>query len=423
MNILHIVAGELTGGAARGAYWLHSGLRKLGIDSKIFTNSKITFDDNTVITISKSRVSKLMNILRNQVDQFFVLFYRKKKKTLFSPGLIGFNFTRHKEYKEADIIHLHWICGGFVNIRHLKNIHKPIIWTLRDMWPMTGGCHYSMECNKYEIGCGNCPQLNSNHISDLSKITISRKIKYLPKNTNIVGISNAISDSAKKSAVFKHFDIQTIPNNISTDEFFPIDKDQARQFLGIKTNKRIILTGAANIQDYYKGFDKYLEALHFLDKSKYFLCFFGHIDTAILKTVEFEHRSFGFFYDSVSLRLLYNCADVFVVPSVMEAFGKTLVESMSCGTPVVCFNTSGPKDIVSHKIDGYKAKPFESEDMAKGIEWVINESDYGELCKNARKKAIEEFDTMVIAKKYSDLYKVSLMDLSVHSSELQTKNY
>ncbi|MHB9292425.1 putative D-inositol-3-phosphate glycosyltransferase [Hollandina sp. SP2] len=421
MNILHIVAGELTGGAARGAYWLHCGLRKLGIDSNIFTNSKITFDDNTVITISKSKTSKLMNILRTQVDQFFVLFYRKKQKALFSPGLIGFNFTKTKEYKEADIIHLHWICGGFINIRHLKNIHKPIIWTLRDMWPMTGGCHYSMDCNRYEIGCGNCTQLNSNHIFDLSKIIINRKIKYLSKMINIVGISNTLSDSAKNSTVFRNYNIQTIPNNINTDEFFPVDKDMARQFLGIKTNKRIILTGAVHIQANYKGFDKYLETLYFLDKSKYFLCFFGYLNTVILKTIEFEHRSFGFVYDSISLRLLYNCADVFVVPSVMEAFGKTLVESMSCGTPVVCFDASGPKDIVSHKIDGYKAKPFESEDMARGIEWIINESDYSELCNNARKKAIQEFDSTVIAKKYRDLYKVSLMDYQ-YSIGLQTKD-
>jgi glycosyltransferase involved in cell wall biosynthesis len=109
------------------------------------------------------------------------------------------------------------------------------------------------------------------------------------------------------------------------------------------------------MHSYYKGFDKFLEALYFLDKSKCFLCFFGYTDTAILKSVEFEYPSFGFLHDGISLRLLYNCADIFVVPSIMEAFGKTLVESMSCGTPVVCFDASGPKDIVFHKVDGYRA--------------------------------------------------------------------
>jgi len=91
----------------------------------------------------------------------------------------------------------------------------------------------------------------------------------------------------------------------------------------------------------------------------------------------------------------------------MDAFGKTLAEAMACETPVVCFDATGPKYIVDHKVNGYKAKPFDIRDLANGIDWVLNlnEKEYTYLCKNAREKVLREFDSRVIAKKYIELYK------------------
>ena len=362
MKILHIVSGDLNGGAARGAYWLHSGLKELNIDSKIFTNSKITLGDNSVVTINNSKKRKAINIIRGQLDNLFPLFYRKRKKIIFSSSFFGVDFTKTNEYKEADIVHLHWINGSFVNIKHLGKIEKSIVWTMRDMWPMTGGCHYAMECDKYKTGCGNCEQLNSHSSYDLSKFILNRKKKYLPKDMKIVGISHWLSDEAKKSELFKDYDVRTISNNIDSKEFFPVDKDIARKILGIKSSKKIILVGSTNLKDFYKGFDKYLEAIKQLDKEKYFLCFFGNVDKNVVSDLGFEYKSFGYLNDNISLRLIYSCANVFVAPSLMDAFGKTIAESMGCGTPVVCFDATGPKDIVTHKVDGYKVESFKSGD-------------------------------------------------------------
>ena len=404
MKILHIVAGDLNGGAARGAYWLHSGLKELNIDSKIFTNSKITLGDNSVVTINNSKKRKAINIIRGQLDNLFPLFYRKRKKIIFSSSFFGVDFTKTNEYKEADIVHLHWINGSFVNIKHLGKIEKSIVWTMRDMWPMTGGCHYAMECDKYKTGCGNCEQLNSHSSYDLSKFILNRKKKYLPKDMKIVGISHWLSDEAKKSELFKDYDVRTISNNIDSKEFFPVDKDIARKILGIKSSKKIILVGSTSLQDFYKGFSKYLEAIMQLDKEKYFLCFFGNVDKNVVSDLGFEYKCFGYLNDNVSLRLVYSCANVFVAPSLMDAFGKTIAESMGCGTPVVCFDATGPKDIVSHKVDGYKAESFKSDDLSSGIEWILNNKNYEELCQKARNKVVGEFDSVVVAKKYIDLY-------------------
>lgn len=407
MKILHIIGGDLSDGAARGAYWLHCGLLSLGVESKVLTNSFTTLGDPTVITVSNNKIAKLFTLIRNNLDSIPLFFYRNKKKVIFSSGFWGFDFTRTDEYKWADIIHLHWI-NGFVNMKHLSKIKKPIIWTLRDMWPMTGGCHVAtaLECENYKTGCGNCKQLGSKYKYDLSKYILNRKKKWLPKTMKIVGISNWISEEAKKSLLFKDFDIGTIYNNVNTEDFFPVEKKVARDILGLSAlKKKIILAGATNLSDFYKGFGKYLDALKSLDKEKYFLCFFGNLDKNLIENMGFEYKNFGYLNDLISLRLVYSAADVFVAPSLMDAFGKTLVESMACGTPVVCFDATGPKDIVTHKVDGYKAIPFESKSLAEGIEWVLNSDSTLDLSNKARESAVAEFDSKVISGKYVELYK------------------
>lgn len=404
MKILHLIGGDLNGGAARGAYWLHTALRSLGVNSRILTNSRSTINDENVASVLKSRTDKLLNIIRAQLDSNLPsIFHRNRRKIIFSTGMVGYDFTHLKEYKEADVIHLHWINAGFVNIKHLSKVNKPIAWTMRDMWPMTGGCHCAMGCERYKFGCGKCEQLNSNSSFDLSKVVFNRKKRYLPKSIKMIGISHWLSDRAKESSLFRDFDVRTIYNNVNTDEFLPIAKDTAKNILGIRTNKKIICV--QNSKAIYKGFDKFLEAVNSLDREKYFLLLFGdYNDKDIKKVWGGEYEILGFLYDNISLRLVYSAADVFVAPSVMEAFGKTLVESMACGTPVVCFDATGPREIVDHKINGYKAKPFDTRDLAYGIEWIINNSNFEELCRNAREKVVREFDSKIVAKRYIELY-------------------
>lgn len=405
MKVLHIVAGELSGGAARGAYWLHRGLLDLGVESKILTNSSQTFGDDTVTSTLKGQKSKVASIFLHKLDVLPTVIYKDRKKVIFSTGFVGIDFVKLGEYREADIIHFHWINDGFVNIKHFRKLNKPVVWTMRDMWPMTGGCHYSLDCSNFKNGCGACDQLKSGSKYDLSRVVLARKLKHYQKNMIMVGISNWLSEQARESSVFKDFDVRTIFNNIDTNEFRVIDKGVARGILGIDTSKKLILIGAQKPKDFYKGFDKFEAAAKFLDKDKYMLLFFGNIDASVTEKLNFEYLNFGFISDSVTLRLIYSAADVFVAPSVMDAFGKTLVESMACGTPVVCFNATGPKDIVVHKETGYKAVPFQAEDMARGINWIAEHPDSRILGKASRDRAVSHFDCRVIANQYAELYK------------------
>jgi glycosyltransferase involved in cell wall biosynthesis len=401
---LHLVGGDLSGGAARGAYWLHQALKRAGIGSTILTNSRQFLDDEDIVYTSRSRRGKVANLLRSQLDNLPLLFFKCREQDSFSTGLAGFDFTKTKAYQEADLLHLHWINGGFVNIKHLSKVAKPVVWTIRDMWPMTGGCHYSMDCENYKQQCGNCTLLEKSSGFDLSRWVLNRKIKYLRRNTVIIGISNWLSEAARQSSIFREFDIRTIHNNINTDDFFPVEKATARAVLGISTDKKIILAGAQGLTSFYKGFDRFRDALKQLDAHGYLLIFFGRLDAGSVKDLGFEYRSFGFLQDTVSLRLAYSAADVFVAPSRMEAFGKTLAESMACGTPVVCFDATGPRDIVDHRANGYKARPFDAHDLADGIRWVLGSSDHRTLAENAREKIVTAFDSRIIAEKYKKLY-------------------
>lgn len=407
MKILHLVSEELSGGAARGAYWLHLALLDQGIKSTVLNNTRNRGNAKGVKSTITTNSDFLLAKFRGQMDSFPAKFYRKADKGIFfSTGFVGYDFTKEPIYQEADILHLHWVNSGFVDMKSLSRVNKPVIWTLRDMWPMTGGCHYSLECDGYANGCGNCMQLKSRHTTDLSKLVVRRKEKYIPKDLKVVCISNWLGACAKKSKIFNDFDIQTIYNGISLDEFRPIRKDIAKSIVGIKEHGSAVLVGAQHTDDLYKGFGKFIEAIEHLDKESLQFVFFGDVDTTLLDSLEIDYVSLGFLNDNIALKLAYSAADVFVAPSLMDAFGKTIAESLACGTPVVCFDATGPKEIVEHKVCGYKARAFDVKDLADGIKWVLSRGDaYDQLCLNARKRVAEKFDVNLIAEDYISLYR------------------
>ena len=410
MKVLHLVAGELNGGAARGAYWLHRALRDLGVDSAILTSAKDSLGDESVISLADSTLGKLRFAVQRRIGQLPLKLYRNRQPTIFNTGIDGVDFTRHPAYATADLVHLHWVIG-MVSNSALRKVKKPVVWTLRDMWPFTGGCHHSLECDRYTNGCGSCPQLGSSRERDLTRFILRRKQASLPKDIRIVGISRWISDCASKSAVFQERRVQTISNNIDTRMFFPLAKSEARQALGLDAEKKIVLVGAQDVASVYKGFDLFLQALGNLAKENVQVVLFGNSDGGVPDLPGVPITSLGFLSDASALRQAYSAADVFVAPSRADAFGKTLVEAMACGTPVVCFNATGPRDIVEHRVSGYLAEALSPLDLAQGIQWVLDQPAeiYVELCESARARTEQCFDSRVIAKEYVELYRDVLL--------------
>lgn len=397
----------MQGGAARAAYRLHRALLSSEVDSQMLVQSKIS-DDYTVIG-PQGGLQRFASIVNPVLDSLLVRFYKSKRGTLFSPSLVSFRGIARKINKlNPDIVHLHWICGGMIGIGEIAKIKAPIIWSLHDDWAFTGGCHIKWECEKFKQQCGACPHLGSTAKYDLSRIIFNKKKKIFRrlKNIVIVGLSSWLASCAKESSLLKNISIINLPNLIDAQAFSPIDKNIARDLLGLPINKGLILFGAYNAtNDINKGFKLLCDALKILKMDNIELVVFGSSKPMNPQIFKFRTHYLGHLHDDVSLRLLYSSSNVLVVPSLQEAFSQTALESFSCATPVVAYGATGIVDIIDHKKNGYLAKPYEAEDLARGIEWVLSHNDYFTLCKNARNKALNCFDEKIVIQKYIRLFK------------------
>ena len=221
----------------------------------------------------------------------------------------------------------------------------------------------------------------------------------------MVGLSKWLATCASKSTLFKKNKVVCLPNPIDTLIYSPLDKNIARDLLRLPKNKKLVLFGALGAtSDPRKGYKELCEALLQLKEQDIELVVFGSSKPKISEDFKFNTHYLGQLHDDVTLRALYSAADVMVVPSKQEAFGQTASESMACGTPVVAFACTGLLDIVEHLKTGYLTKPYDTTDLATGIDWVLNAPNYDELSTNARNKVLNEFDSQVVAKQYIELY-------------------
>lgn len=405
MNVLHLAAGSLSGGggATRGALWLHQGLRSLGIDSR-FLSTDPKAEGEGIVSIARPAWRDGLRRLRSRMDQVPLWRYPRRGDEIFSPAWVGYDFTRHPLYRRADILHLHWINAGFVSIERLARVDKPIVWTMRDMWPFTGGCHYALGCEKYRAGCGACPQLGSSAKNDLSRRIVRRKERFLPRNLHLVAISRWLADCARSSEVFHDADIRTIANCVDTEAFQPADRSAARSRLGLPADVPIVLTGSFRDSESYKG-GQFLPAIASLCAERGWLhCSFGHGSAGSQDTGPSRHL--GYIADNMTLRDIYSAADVFVLTSTQDAFAKTAAESVCSGTPVVAFDATGPRDIVEVGRNGYLATPYETESLLSMIVRTIDERGlWATLAAEISGKARRDFSPERAARRYRDLYK------------------
>jgi len=409
MKILIINTSDIQGGAARAAYRLHQSLLSQNIESQMLVQNKSS-DEFTVKTTTNTRLQKLTNILRPYINNIPLKFYKNRTKTLFSTSMFGSNHVIEKINKfNPDIVHLHWICGGMLKIEDLSKIKAPIVWSLHDMWAFTGGCHYDELCEGYLQECGNCKVLGSSKENDLSKKVFYRKEQTYSKisNMTVIGLSRWINECSKNSTLLKNKKHIHLPNPIDTKIFKPFDKKLSRKLWNLPEDKKLVLFGAMGAtSDPRKGFKELSKALNKLNKSTNIeLVVFGSSKPENELDFGFKIHYLGHLHDDVGLVTLYSAVDVMVVPSLQENLSNAIMESLSCAIPVVVFDIGGNSDMIEHQKNGYLAKPFDSKDLATGIEWIVSNENYDKLSKNAREKVLNEFDSKVVAQKYIDLYK------------------
>jgi glycosyltransferase involved in cell wall biosynthesis len=406
MKILHINTSDICGGASRAAYRLHRALIGQGIESRMLVQSKSSED--WTVTGSASKLAKGFARIRPLADQLPVKIYPHTDQILFSPSWLPFSGAMRKIRDiDPDVVHLHWIGGGFIRIEDVTRIQKPVVWSLHDMWAFTGGCHYDQGCERYADGCGACPVLGSSLERDLSRWIFRRKQKSFSriKNLTINCLSRWLADCVKKSPLLQNHTVVNLPNPMDTEAYAPLPKEQAKNQLGLSLTKKHVLFGAMSaVNDARKGFGELIRSLNHLRSRDIELAVFDSSEPKNRLECPFPIRYLGRLRDDISLRVLYAAADVVVAPSKQENLSNTIMEAMACGTPVVGFDIGGNGDLIDHQVNGYLARPFDPIDLARGIDFCLSHSEPDKIGDNARDKVVHHFESQLVARRYMGLY-------------------
>jgi glycosyltransferase involved in cell wall biosynthesis len=402
-KILHLSSFDLVGGAARSAYRIHQGLQQAGLNSQMLVQYKVGTDPSVHVA-----ANKVTTRIRSWLDQQPLKSYPQPEQ-FFSVQHVPAPIAHKVSQFKPDIINLNWICNGFVPVASLQQFNCPIVWTLQDMWAMTGGCHYTAECDRYQKSCGYCPQLQSNQETDLSRQTWRRKSDaWRSLNLTLVAPSTWMKDCVQASSLLQQYSVEVIPFGLDIQAYAPMDQLAARSHFNLPLDQPLILFGAIDATgDSRKGFHLLRSALKILSQQEWAiapeLVIFGSAAPTTPIDLGFKAHYLGQLNCDADLRAAYAAADVMVAPSIQEAFGQTASESLACGTPVVVFQQTGLADIVEHQKNGYLAAPQSAEDLAHGIAWVLAHTTPA-LRQSARARAEQEFSQSVQAQRYMNLF-------------------
>ena len=256
---------DTRGGAAIATYRLHMALRKSGADSRMFVASKDSRDPS--VEGRDTWLGDGVTKLRTTLDNLPLRRY-PHRRGIFSAAWVPDRLRTSLRSFQPDVVHLFWVTGGMVRIESLEDMDRPIVWTLHDMWPFTGGCHYDDECGKYAEDCGRCPVLQSDKEDDLSRSVLRRKrAAWAGKSITVVATSKWLRDCAASSSLFKECRIELLPNCVDTQKYQPLEKAPVRRLFGLDVNAKTILFSGANAhKDPRKGLKHLFDALQILEQ-------------------------------------------------------------------------------------------------------------------------------------------------------------
>ena len=361
MKVVHLVSVDLSSGAGRAIEALNRGLNQLGCDSVIWNTT------NSHLLNSRNSVRKANFFLWRITFELNRLLLPSKGSKFFSLDLFRWSNLRWVDLDFFDIIHVHWFNGGSLVLDDLAKHREKLVWTPRDMWILTGGCHYPLDCHEFVKNCRNCPEFSSFFRKYLVRNAYDRKAYNLLKlNPLVVAISPWFQNEILKK--HKNLNVVHIPNSVQLKEFTCFSRNEARRALGLDSFSTYICFGVNNINDEYKGVSYFKDALKHLD-SDIKLLTFGDENLVV---TEREHYQFGFVQSREKLNLIMAAADVFVMSSIQETFGKTVVEAMASGTPVVCFENTGPASLIFGDHLGVVCKIMDGASLSESIDSCLS---------------------------------------------------
>jgi glycosyltransferase involved in cell wall biosynthesis len=409
MRLLFLNGADCEGGAAKAATRLLQGIRAQGAQASLQVQRKSGADP--LVLGPESKFARIMALARPSLEEALLGISPRRMQGPFSASFLPDGLRPEVSQFAPDLVHLHWV-ARMMRLETLARLQRPLVWTLHDSWPFTGGCYLPEDCTRYRESCGSCPVLRSSREGDLSRRVWRRKEKaWRGLDLTLVAPSLWMAERAGSSSLLAGRRVEVIPNGIDAQLYKPLDKAQARDIFSLPQDKVLLLFGAkGGLDDRNKGFHLLREALRELSqgpmRDRIELLIFGSSRPETPQQLGFRTHYLGWLSDDVSLALLYSAADLFVFPSIQESLGYTAMEAMGCGTPCVAFRQGGVPDLISHEENGYLARPYQPADLARGISWVLeSEERRRRLGSNARKIVSGQFSLETVAARHLTLYR------------------
>jgi glycosyltransferase involved in cell wall biosynthesis len=385
-----------------------------GVESRILTRNKVSADPR--VTGPEGKLSKFLVPLRFHLGLAAAGLQKSANLNFHSINRLPSRWAPGLSSGSDDLVHLHFVAGETMSIEDIGHIRKPLVWTLHDMWAFSGAEHYGDEGSqaRWRAGYTRSNRPVSDSGLDWDRSTWQRKKRAWRRPFPLVTPSRWLAQCARESALFRDWPVSVIPNLLDTQAFQPLDKGFCRQALGLPKDKTIVLFGAlGGAQDPRKGYPLLVEALRLWGKSvepdQVLGIVFGQGEPAAPPELPYRLTWVGHLSDDVALTLLYNAADVMVVPSRQEAFGQTASEALACGTPVVAFAATGLLDIVEDRVTGYLARPFDAADLAAGLTWVLAVPErLRRLSEAARHRAVSLWSPQTVVAQHRELYQKTI---------------
>lgn len=387
LKILHISKYDNRGGAAKAARSSMLAQRASGYDSQLLAGRKLDAGDHI---FGPAWLGDKVALMRFAGERIPMILSGTPKTETRSIGVFGIRVSEIEKYFRPDIVVLHNI-DGLIRLETLKDFTVPIVWRLHDMWAFSGTAHYSGK--DWAQGPGRLLAM----MERLDQWTFNRKRHAINKaNISFLSPSKWLADEAAK--VFPELSdrIFVVPNGVNTTQFAPLDKLEARNIVGVDPSKFVILFGAvAGKVDARKGFDLLVESLLQIPRTtgleKFQILTFGG-DGTDKNVAGIPCVALGSISDRAILRAAYSAADMTIVPSREENLSLTVLESLSCGTPVAAFNIGGMPDMIRHGKNGWLVPAFETAKLAETIASVSREPEIlKEYRVSAREIVIQEF--------------------------------
>ncbi len=407
MRILHLSKTYDSGGAGLAAFRLHLALREAGVDSLMLVDGPGEAAQG--VDSLRTWGGVWLPRWRARLDSLPWRGYPQRWREAFSSDWLPSRVAPHVKQLKPDLVHLHWLGGGMLRLEELAAFNLPLVWTLHDMWPLTGGCHHSHGCLCYENHCGACPVLGSSKERDLSFKVFARKLKaWQGLDLHLVSPSRWLAGCAGGSRLFASAPLETIRHGVDLSVFRP--QPGAREELGIALDKLVVLFGAEDaVKNPYKGFDLLLAALPALAGEDWGerveVWVFGSQEPQPPPPSPLKLRFLGPIADPQALARLYAAADLLAAPSREEALGLTAMEALACGTPVVAFEVGGIPDMVQDGVNGLLVSAEDSRALGQALARILADAELREqMGQRARQRAEAGFAVEKQAAGYIGLY-------------------